>query len=202
MPKSSRCPSPVIGCGIGSRMHAQFPSRPWRVRSDEEKVLTLMLKPESDLSAVPESGFGGPSSGPGPESLGRTKPCRAPISERPRPGAPPPAFPSLVSPLQSPSQCSVTCANRLFGPLQGPVVLRRNLRGSALRPPVVRRHATGPGGRTASTPLSSGRRVRVSGALRLRPSKPGAAPPAPRAAPPPRACSGTRPAGAPCAGWR
>jgi hypothetical protein len=92
MPKSSRCLSAVIGCGIGSRMHAQFPSRPWRVGSAAEKVLIWMLKPESDLSAVPESGFGGPPSGPGPESPGRTKPFRAPISERPRPGTLPPAL--------------------------------------------------------------------------------------------------------------
>jgi hypothetical protein len=144
MPKSSRCLSAVIARGIGSRMHAQFPSRPWRVGSDEEKVLTLMLKPESDLSAVPESGFGGPTTGPGPESPGRIRPCRAPICERPRPGTLTPTplrhSPRLSAPFSRPPDCGVTCANPHFGPHQGPV-------SGSFRPPDPDAETHGQGGR-------------------------------------------------------
>jgi hypothetical protein len=76
--------------------------------------------PTSDSGAVLECGFGSPPSGPGPEPPGRTKPCRAPICERPRPGTLPPALPSPVSPFQPPQDCSVPCANPLSGPLQAP----------------------------------------------------------------------------------
>jgi hypothetical protein len=50
-----------------------------------------MLKPERDPGSVPRCGIGGHTSGPGPEALGRKESCRAPISERPRPGTPPPS---------------------------------------------------------------------------------------------------------------
>jgi hypothetical protein len=49
---------------------------------------------------VPESGFGGDSSGRGPESPVRTKSCRAPITERSRPSTLPSALHPHVSRLQ------------------------------------------------------------------------------------------------------
>ena len=64
---------------------------------------------------MPGCELGGPPAGPSPESPGRTNPCRAPISERPRPGALPPAFRPHVSRLQPPWDCSRTCAHLLFG---------------------------------------------------------------------------------------
>jgi hypothetical protein len=67
---------------------------------------------------LPETGFGGPPSGPDPESPGRTSSCRAPISERPPPGTRPLALHAPVSRSSWPPDCSASCANQVFGSLR------------------------------------------------------------------------------------
>jgi hypothetical protein len=81
-----------------------------------------MPKPERDLGAVLECGFGGPPSGPGPEYPGRTKPCRAPICERPCPGTLPATLRPHLNRLQPPFHGSVSCAKSRFGPFRAPVL--------------------------------------------------------------------------------
>jgi hypothetical protein len=84
-----------VRCGRGGHMNAQILSR--LRRRAKMRIWGSPLRP-------------------GPESPGRTKPCRVPISERPRPGHLPPAFRPHVSRPRPPSDCSVACAMSLFGP--------------------------------------------------------------------------------------